>query len=338
MGDAARLRLAPASAASLNAAVDVLCAGGVVGLPTETVYGLAANAADEAAVATIYRIKGRPADHPLIVHVADAASARLWAEWTPAAQQLADAFWPGPLSLVLKRRADAPAWACGGQDTIALRSSSHPVFQALMQTLKSHGITGLAAPSANPFGRISPSRAAHVRAGLGEAVPVVLEGGSAEIGLESTIVDLSRGKPVLLRPGHVSLAALEACLGEPVLAADLLALAGEDAGAPRVPGALPSHYAPSVPVRLLTAEALPLALAEAKAAGESVAVWSPVAPAPQAGLFWRRRPADAAGAARDLYDTLHQLDALPVARILVERPPALPEWRALTDRLERAAA
>ncbi|MDO4682341.1 MAG: L-threonylcarbamoyladenylate synthase [Lautropia sp.] len=328
----------PVSNDDLHAAVEALRAGGVVGLPTETVYGLAANAADEAAVASIYRIKGRPADHPLIVHVADIDAARQWAEWTPAAQRLAEAFWPGPLSLVLRRRQEAPAWACGGQPTIALRSSSHPVFQALMRALKPFGITGLAAPSANPFGRISPSRAAHVRAGLGEAVPVVLEGGSAEIGLESTIVDLSRDVPVLLRPGHISLAALEQCLGEPVRAADLLALAGEDADAPRVPGALPSHYAPSVPVLLLDADQLGAALAEARQEGEAVALWSTRPPEPQAGLFWRRRPVDAAGAARDLYDTLHQLDALPVSRILVERPLAGPDWRALNDRLERAAA
>jgi len=206
--------------ASLAEAVALLQAGGVIGLPTETVYGLAANAADEQAVASIYRIKGRPADHPLIVHVVDAQAAQQWAEWTPTAQRLADAFWPGPLTLVLRRRADAPAFASAGQDTIALRVSSHPVFQRLMQALAPVGISGLAAPSANRFGRISPSRAAHVRSGLGSAVPLVLDGGPSEVGVESTIVDLSRGAPVLLRPGGISLQALADCLGQPVRAAE----------------------------------------------------------------------------------------------------------------------
>ena len=240
--------------ASLAEAVALLQAGGVIGLPTETVYGLAANAADEQAVASIYRIKGRPADHPLIVHVVDAQAAQQWAEWTPTAQRLADAFWPGPLTLVLRRRADAPAFASAGQDTIALRVSSHPVFQRLMQALAPVGISGLAAPSANRFGRISPSRAAHVRSGLGSAVPLVLDGGPSEVGVESTIVDLSRGAPVLLRPGGISLQALADCLGQPVRAAD--SQATREADAPRVPGALPSHYAPSVPLRLLSAGAL----------------------------------------------------------------------------------
>ncbi|MDO4904759.1 MAG: L-threonylcarbamoyladenylate synthase [Lautropia sp.] len=375
----------------LAAAVEVLRAGGVIGLPTETVYGLAANAADQAAVASIYRIKGRPADHPLIVHVADVAAARDWAEWSPEAQRLADCFWPGPLSLVLKRRAEAPAWACGGQASIAIRIPSHPVFQRLMRALRPHGIIGLAAPSANPFGRISPSRAAHVRAGLGSAVPVVLDGGPSRVGLESTIVDLSRGEPVLLRPGHVTLAGLAQCLGRPVRLDDMLArsehaarraergrdtgegsgasaskgqrmnagagtgadvsrrvdaatapgadgAAGPDTDAPRVPGALPSHYAPDAPLRLMDWDALAARLDLARARGQRVAVWSARMPAPQPGLFWRRRPSDADGAGRDLYDALHQLDALPVACILIERPPADAAWRALTDRLERAAA
>lgn len=337
---AAASRQAPAATllaeAALADAVAALQRGEVIGLPTETVYGLAANAADRAAVERIYQIKGRPADHPLIVHVADIEAARGWAQWTPLAQKLAERFWPGPLSLVLRRRAEAPGWACGGQETIAIRASSHPVFQQLMRALRPLGITGLAAPSANPFGRISPSRAAHVRAALGEAVALVLDGGPAEVGLESTIVDLSRDVPVLLRPGHIRLAALSECLGQPVRAADSLALA--DAGAPRVPGALASHYAPSAPLQLLDAGALGPRLARARASGEAVAVWSEVAPPPQPGLFWRCRPADAEGAGRELYDALHQLDALPVAAILVPRPPDAPEWRALGDRLARAAA
>ena len=355
--------------ADLAQAVRMLQAGGVIGLPTETVYGLAANAADAGAVASIYRIKGRPADHPLIVHVASAGAAARWA------------FWPGPLTLVLPRRPEAPPFASAGQDTIALRVSSHPVFAQLMQALAPVGITGLAAPSANRFGRISPSRAAHVRSGLGEAVPLVLDGGPSAVGVESTIVDLSRGQPVLLRPGGISLQALSDCLGVPVRAADTQATA--EADAPRVPGALPSHYAPSVPVRLLPASAVqalyrewaretdaqgvgaeegspgrsfwseagmqalagepagfgtPPALPVSLQPGQPVALWTLQPPPERAGAFWRRQPADAATAARHLYDTLHQLDALGVQAILVEMPPDTPEWRAVRDRLTRAAA
>ena len=367
--------------ADLAQAVRMLQAGGVIGLPTETVYGLAANAADADAVASIYRIKGRPADHPLIVHVASAEAAARWAVWSPQAQQLAGAFWPGPLTLVLPRRPEAPPFASAGQDTIALRVSSHPVFAQLMQALAPVGITGLAAPSANRFGRISPSRAAHVRSGLGEAVPLVLDGGPSAVGVESTIVDLSRGQPVLLRPGGISLQALSDCLGVPVRAADTQATA--EADAPRVPGALPSHYAPSVPVRLLPASAVqalygqwareadtqgtgaeegspgrsfwseagmqalagepagfgtPPALPVSLRPGQPVALWTLQPPPERAGVFWRRQPADAGTAARHLYDTLHQLDALGVQAILVEMPPDTPEWRAVRDRLTRAAA
>lgn len=340
----------------LARAVAILAAGGVIGLPTETVYGLAADAAHAAAVASIYRIKGRPADHPLIVHVASLAVAAQWGEWTPSAQRLASAFWPGPLTLVLKRRHDAPPYASAGQDTVALRMAAHPVFQRLMQALAVVGITGLAAPSANRFGRISPSCAAHVRSGLGQAVPLVLDGGAASVGVESTIVDLSRGTPVLLRPGGIGLQALTDCLGQPVRLADTLASA--DVDAPRVPGALPSHYAPSVPLRLLPVGVLDErlrqraeALAHAGATGTSasgetgadwsglrLAVWSPRPPVPQTGLVWRRQPDDAAEAARQLYAALHQLDALAADCILVAQPPDTPAWRAVRDRLQRAAA
>ena len=218
-----------------------------------------------------------------------------------------------------------------------------------MQALAPVGITGLAAPSANRFGRISPSRAAHVRSGLGSAVPLVLDGGPSEVGVESTIVDLSRGAPVLLRPGGISLQALADCLGQPVRAAD--SQATREADAPRVPGALPSHYAPSVPLRLLSAGALAALLqqrATALSAAQApvidglpmgrIAVWRPAPPPEQPGLFWRRQPTEAALAARHLYDTLHQLDALGVDAILVERPPVEPAWRAVQDRLQRAAA
>lgn len=328
-----RRRTADCAEADLAAAAAAVVAGEVIGLPTETVYGLAADAANPEAVARIYRIKGRPTDHPLIVHVLDDARARLWAEWTDAAQRLADAFWPGPLSIVLARRAGAPAWACAGHSTIALRAPSHPVARRLMTALADAGITGLAAPSANRFGRISPTSAAHVRADLGDDVAIVLEGGRAAVGIESTIVDLSRGRPVLLRPGHIAADLLARALGQPVAAADR--------DAPRVPGALPSHYAPVTPLALVAAAELPARIAAERSAGRRIALWS-VAPVASAahddGVRWYPRPDSVDGMERDLYDGLRQMDASASDLIIVERPPASAQWAAILDRLARAAA
>jgi L-threonylcarbamoyladenylate synthase len=312
-------------------AVAAVAAGGVIGLPTETVYGLAADAGNRAAVASIYRIKGRPPDHPLIVHVLDAAQARQWAEWTPAAQRLADAFWPGPLTIVLRRRPEAPPWAGAGHPTIALRCPAHPVARTVMTQLLGLGISGLAAPSANRFGRVSPTRAAHVRADLGDEVPIVLEGGDAQVGVESTIVDLSRGRPHLLRPGHVGAAALAAVLGEPVAAAD--------DEAPRVPGSLASHYAPVKPLRVIPLPDLDAALAQALAAGQRIAVWSvdPPRVAQPAGVDWLARPVSADAMEHDLYRVMRELDAGSTDLILIEAPPTGDAWEAVNDRLQRAA-
>ena len=318
--------------AAIDAAVAALAAGEAIGLPTETVYGLAADAANRDAVARIYRIKGRPVDHPLIVHVLDDARARLWAEWTDPAQRLADAFWPGPLSIVLKRRADAPAWACAGQSSIALRAPSHPVARRLMTALADAGITGLAAPSANRFGRVSPTSAAHVRADLGDDVAIVLDGGAAEVGIESTIVDLSRGRPVLLRPGHIGPDLLGRALGELVAAADI--------EAPRVPGTLPSHYAPVTPLALVAWVDLPARIAAERAAGKRVAVWSiaPIASAAQDdGVRWYRRPASVGAMEQTLYGALREIDSSGVDLIAVEAPPMSAQWAAIMDRLVRAA-
>ncbi|MGE0801079.1 MAG: L-threonylcarbamoyladenylate synthase [Lautropia sp.] len=318
------------SEAELAEAVARIAAGEAIGLPTETVYGLAADAANRDGVAAIYRIKGRPADHPLIVHVLDAERARQWADWPAEAQRLADAFWPGPLTLVLRRRADAPAWACGGQPTIGLRAPAHPLARALLQRLAPLGITGLAAPSANRFGRVSPTSAAHVRADLGDDIALVLDGGSAPVGIESTIVDLSRGTPVLLRPGAIGADRLAAVLGA--------AVAAPDRAAPRVSGSLPSHYAPVTPLDLVPTARLAERVAAARAAGERVAVWSaaPVAGSDD-GVLWRERPADVDATARMLYASLRELDRLGVARILVEAPADAPQWAAVADRLRRAA-
>lgn len=321
-----------ATPAEVEAAVAALAAGAVVGLPTETVYGLAADAANAAAIAAIYRIKGRPTDHPLIVHVLDAQAARRWARWSDAAERLAVAFWPGPLTIVLERHADAPAWACAGYPTIAVRAPSHPVARRVLARLAEVGITGLAAPSANRFGRVSPTTAAHVRADLGDDVAVVLDGGPAEVGIESTIVDLSRGRPVLLRPGHIGAAALSRVLEEPVLPAD--------AEAPRVPGALPSHYAPATPLELAPAQELHARIAAAQAAGKRVAVWStrPVEAEDRRQVTWLARPDSPTATEQALYDTLRRLDAEGADLILVEAPPATDLWEAIRDRLVRAAA
>jgi len=316
--------------AILDDAVAALAAGEVVGLPTETVYGLAGDAGSRSAVEKIYRIKGRPAEHPLIVHVLGDAQARQWGAWNDAAQRLADAFWPGPLTIVLRRLIGAPPWACAGQPTIALRCPSHPIARAVLARLLPQGISGVAAPSANRFGRVSPTCAAHVRADLGNEVTIVLEGGDAEVGIESTIVDLSRGRPYLLRPGHLGADALAAVLGESVAAAD--------SAAPKVSGSLASHYAPMKPLRLVASSQLDAALAQALAAGHRVAVCSVVRPQGEGhGVVWRSRSASVDEVERDLYRAMRELDAAEVDLILMESPPGEPAWSAVNDRLERAA-
>ena len=317
---------------SLEDAVSALAAGEVIGLPTETVYGLAADAGNRAAVAKIYRIKGRPADHPLIVHVLDAVQARKWAEWSSTAQVLADAFWPGPLTVVLRRLPEAPPWACAGHPTIALRCPSHPVAREVMTKLLRLGISGIAAPSANRFGRVSPTRAAHVRSDLGDEVPIVLDGGDAGVGIESTIVDLSRGRPYLLRPGHVGAEALAALLGEPVAAAD------DDA--PKVPGSLASHYAPMKPLRIVPPAQLDAAVKKAISGGDRVAVWSVKRPRARGSgsISWLARPVCAEDVERDLYRVMRELDAGSEDIILIESPPDDDAWAAVNDRLQRAAA
>ena len=320
-----------ATSPGVDDAVAALAAGDVVGLPTETVYGLAADAASREAVAKIYRIKGRPADHPLIVHVLGAPQARLWGRWNPLAQRLVDAFWPGPLTIVLPRLPQAPAWACAGHATIALRSPSHPLAREVMGRLLDVGITGIAAPSANRFGRVSPTSAAHVRADLGDEVPLVVEGGDAEVGVESTIVDLSRGRAVLLRPGHLGAQEIAAALGESV--------GLPDGAAPRVSGSLASHYAPAHPVALGDATQLEALLAQALAQGRRVALWSVAPPARQdRRVSWRPQPQAAAAMEHDLYRMLRELDASGADLILIQSPPADPAWAAVDDRLRRAAS
>ncbi len=323
-----------ADAAAIADAAQALARGELVVFPTETVYGLGADAAQADAVAAVYRLKGRPAGHPLIVHVADAAQAAWWAQWPPAASKLADAFWPGALTLILPRRAQAPAFACGAETTVGLRCPSHPVAQALLTAFAALGGHGVAAPSANRFGRVSPTTAAHVLDDLGADAPLILDGGACEVGVESTIIDLSRGHPVLLRPGGIAAAQIAQVLGEPVRA--------PDAQAPRASGTLAAHYAPVTPIELVDAVALPQRIARAQAAGHRVAVWAQRGPwqaagAP-AGVLWEPMPDDPEMSSRTLYATVRRLDRAGAGRILVQAPPAGERWAAIADRLRRAAA
>lgn len=320
---------------SVAAAARELAAGGLVAFATETVYGLGARADDDRAVAGIFAAKGRPADHPLIVHVADAAGAEVFAaELSPLARRLIAAFWPGALTLIVPRRAGVATGAAGGQATIGLRCPAHPVAQALLRAAAAEGVPGVAAPSANRFGRISPTRAAHVAQEFGAAL-TVLDGGDSALGIESAIVDVSRGRAVLLRPGVLTRAQIEAALGEPLHEAD--------AAAPRAAGTLEAHYAPRATLRLMPAaalrtalELLPLDALPARAAPK-LAVYSRSVAVP-ARLPQRRMPADAAAAAHELFAVLRELDDLGVTLIWVEEPPAEPAWEGVRDRLRRAAA
>jgi L-threonylcarbamoyladenylate synthase len=321
----------PVDADAIARAVDVLRRGGLVAMPTETVYGLAADAGNDAAVRAIFAAKGRPADHPVIVHIPDAAAMHHWAAEVPAAAEaLAAAFWPGPLTLVLKRSAVVSDLITGGQDTVGLRCPSHPWAQAL---LKAFG-GGVAAPSANRFGRISPTSARHVIEDLGlkpdGVVDLALDGGACPVGIESTIVDLSGPTPRLLRPGDVTREQLESVLGVPV--------GGSDSDAPRVSGALEKHYAPRTPLELVPVG--DVAGRVAAAGPEPVAVLAPdwaVRPAPNLRLHLPAadRPSDFA---RTLYENLRRLDASGAVRLIVAEPPVGPEWEAVRDRLKRASA
>jgi L-threonylcarbamoyladenylate synthase len=317
----------PIDAASIDQAARCLAAGGLVAFPTETVYGLGADAASAEAVGKIYAVKGRPADHPLIVHVLDEAQGRHWARFDARAERLVRRFWPGPLTLVLPRAEGAPPFACGGQSSIGLRCPSHPVARALMRRFTELGGLGIAAPSANRFGKVSPTRAAHVADDLGVDTPLVLDGGAAEVGVESTILDLTRAAPVLLRPGRVDRERLAEVLGEPV--------ADRDAAAPRASGTLAAHYRPDTRVELVDAAALD---ARARAIEPArVAAWCPARPmAPVA--HWEPAPSDPQAFEAALYDTLRRLDGLGVQVLLVAAPPSGVAWDAVRDRLARAGA
>ena len=308
---------------AIRRAAEILRAGGLVAFPTETVYGLGADASSEAALKKLYALKGRPAHHPVIVHFASAEEAFAWAREVPeAAHRLAARFWPGPLTLILRRSAKAGDVVTGGQDTVGLRVPSHPVARALLREFGG----GVAAPSANVFGRVSATIARHVKDDFPSGVDFVLEGETGEVGIESTIVDLARGRAVLLRPGAITPAMLEQALGAPVEAAD--------AAAPRAPGTLERHYAPKTPLRLVASHALD---AEIARAGGGAAVLAFSRPDERAAR-WLRMPREPRGYARRLYAALRELDAAGCALILVEEPPRDAAWSAVRDRLKRAAA
>ena len=317
---------APASQAGIDAAVAALRRGEVIGLPTETVYGLAADAANASAVMKIFALKGRPADHPLIVHIAGAAQLRDFAaDLPPAAMALAEAFWPGPLTLILRRAASVPDAVTGGQDSVGLRCPAHPVALELLRAFGG----GLAAPSANRFGHISPTTAAHVHSEFGEAVPIVLDGGECEVGIESTIVDLVSSKPRILRPGRITREQLEAVLGEGIEDAP-------GADSPRASGTLEAHYAPRTPMLLLAREAMEREAVQQRALGQRVALLA--LDALPEGFAGEALPEQAQGYAHGLYAALRALDASGAHLLLVQRPPDGREWLAVNDRLRRAAA
>ncbi|MDP2821695.1 MAG: L-threonylcarbamoyladenylate synthase [Sulfuritalea sp.] len=317
----------------VSRAAALLRAGELVAFPTETVYGLGADASNPLAIGKIFAAKGRPADHPLIVHLPDASHLERWAVDIPeAARKLAAAFWPGPLTLILKRHPSVLDAVTGGQDTVGLRVPNHPLALQLLREFAGANGGGLAAPSANRFGRVSPTTAAHVREELGDAVSMILDGGPCAVGIESTILDLSGGEPRILRPGMLDAAAIGVVLGySPAF--------GGKQNAPRVSGGLEAHYAPRTPLQLVVAADLAETARKALAAGRRIAV---LAAQPLAfgheNLAWRPASADPAQFAHDLYARLRELDALGCDVILVAAPPADEAWRAVADRLRRAAA
>jgi L-threonylcarbamoyladenylate synthase len=328
----------PVDAGAIARAARLLRDGKLVAFPTETVYGLGADADNEQAVRSIFAAKARPAHHPVIVHIADLQAAGAWAQELPAgARRLADCFWPGALTLVVARGARAHDALTGAQPSVGLRCPSHPWARALLKALCQEcgdPSRAIAAPSANRFGHISPTRAEHVRADLGEkpggAVDLILDGGSCMVGIESTIVDLTADAPRLLRPGVITREQIERALGLAVH------LAGaDDDSVPRAPGRVARHYAPSKPLELVDAAQLAARVHDLGA--RRVAVLAPAPPLPAVAHWWIA-PGAPEQYAHHLYEFLHRMDASGAERLLVQRPPHDPKWAALHDRLERAAA
>jgi L-threonylcarbamoyladenylate synthase len=312
-------------------AVSLLRAGNIIGMPTETVYGLAADASNAAAIAKIFAAKGRPADHPLIIHVANTDAAKTWASadgWPDTAQILADAFWPGPMTLIVKRAAHVLDAVTGGQDTVGLRVPSHPVAQALLKAFAG----AVAAPSANKFGHISPTTAQHVASEFADTDLLILDGGACEVGVESTIIDLSSGVTRVLRPGRIRTSEIERVIGQRLHSNDV------KERTPRVSGSLDSHYAPTKKTLMLAGDALDIFLDAARDAGKHVGLIH------YSSRFASKRVKeramlhgdDAAKFEHDIYSKLRALDESSVELIVIETPPTTSDWDAVNDRLRRA--
>lgn len=312
----------------INDAVAALRAGELVAFPTETVYGLGANANHPEAVRKIFKLKGRPSSHPVIVHIDDPKYLARWArDPSPAAMKLADAFWPGPLTLVLKRAPAVADVVTGGQDTVAVRVPSHPVAQQLLTAFGG----GIAAPSANRFGHVSPTRVEHVREEFGDDVKIVLDGEDCKIGLESTIVSCVGEVPHLLRPGAITLSQLRAVVPE--------VTAAPDPNAPRTPGSLARHYSPGTPLNIVPGKNLEPVIGEFTDDREKVAVLAMRPPGRTSEFMtWINAGSRADIYARNLYANLRTLDKAGARIILVEEVPDDERWDAVRDRLRRAAA
>ena len=309
-------------------------AGELVAFPTETVYGLGADASNDAAVAKIFAAKGRPANHPLIVHIADSAQVLAYASSIPAfAQALIKAFWPGPLTVIFPRKPGVASAAAGGQNSIGLRCPAHPLALEFLVACKRLGVTGVAGPSANKFGRVSPTTALHVAQEFGDDL-MVLDGGPCTVGIESSIVDCTRSEPVLLRPGVLTRGQLSAACGQTILSAD-----DTPADAPRAPGTLESHYAPNAKVRLMEAKAIQTALDLLGADAAHIAIYArSIVRIQSSKVLYRRMPDDALATAEQLFAVLRDFDVQGVKLIWIEPVPNAAAWDGVRDRLARASA
>jgi L-threonylcarbamoyladenylate synthase len=314
--------------AALDKAIALLQEGGLVALPTETVYGLGADASNIKALKRLYSVKGRPGNHPVIVHLAHQEQLTDWAKDIPEeAWQLAQAFWPGPLTLILPRSERVPDEVTGRQETVGLRIPNHPVARALLEKFGG----GIAAPSANRFGRVSPTTAEHVLTDLGQDVDLILNGGACTVGVESTIVAFSNNKPVILRPGMITAEQIEAVLKQSPLSSTAVSV--------RASGTLASHYAPHTPVTLLAHDALITLVQNYPSSSEPIGVLAPPVPSLQtsSSIQWQAASLQSHTYAQELYANLRLLDQSNLSHIYIETVPNAPEWLAVSDRLKRAA-
>ncbi len=317
--------------AAIAKAVDLLHQGRLVAFPTETVYGLGADAGNAKAVTGIFKAKGRPADHPLIVHIASPAQLSDWASTVPeTAQRLAKRFWPGPLTLILKKRPEVANEITGGQDTVGLRIPDNPVALRLLRAFAG----GIAAPSANRFKRVSPTQAAHVAEELDGRVDLILDGGPCRVGVESTIIDLSGTTPLLLRPGRISKAEIEQ-----ELQCELTVISNTNNDTPRAPGQMAVHYAPMTSTRLIPSERLDESIRQLTDQGKKIGLLAyQFESKPSASVTMIHLPKSPDDYAQGLYSALRELDRLGLDTILVEQAPESNEWYAVNDRLKKAAA